>query len=117
MRKAKQPRVKIAVLDSGVDSMKDLLIKGAMSRKRIRKGWSPAGTSPEHFRDTYGHGTHVTRLLLEIAPLAEIYVAKVCEDKNLDESKVQDIVDVSFSPSLGSFLIITTQNSQVKCRQ
>lgn len=34
------------------------------------------GDDPTDFQDQYGHGTHVVRLLLYIAPLAEIYVAK-----------------------------------------
>jgi hypothetical protein len=93
-----------------VDSENDIIIRGALSKTRIRAGWSPKGTMKEHFQDTYGHGTHVTRLLLKTAPLAEIYVAKISEEKNLDESRVQDIVDVRFT-----FSITTTWSRDERC--
>ncbi|KAG4444053.1 hypothetical protein IFR05_000513 [Cadophora sp. M221] len=87
-------KIRIAVLDSGVDSKNDKLICGAFKNKRISdSGWSRTGTTKEHFHDTYGHGTHVVRLLLKTAPLAEIHIAKITEGKNLDEGRVQDIVD------------------------
>ncbi|KAK1763247.1 hypothetical protein QBC33DRAFT_480070 [Phialemonium atrogriseum] len=92
-KSTKHAKIKIAVLDSGVDFKNDLVIRGALSKKRIRAGWGPTGTAKKDFLDSYGHGTHVTRLLLRTAPLAEIYVAKISEDKHLDESKVQDMVD------------------------
>ncbi len=71
-------------------------IRGPLKAKppSIRKGWGPTGLTKQDFHDSYGHGTHVTRMLLKTAPLAEIYVAKVTENRDLDESRVGDIVKV-----------------------
>ncbi|KAF5486221.1 hypothetical protein CGCF413_v013453 [Colletotrichum fructicola] len=84
-------KVRIAILDSGV-SRKDTLIKGAFQAGIIQGVWGPGGTDRKDYDDTYGHGTHVARLLLETAPLAELYIAKVCDDKFLDENKLDNIV-------------------------
>ena len=70
--------MKIAVLDSGIDS-KHPFIKAALATKRIQVARSFVNNSNSS-EDSFGHGTHVTNLLLEVAPDAELYVAKVTED-------------------------------------
>ncbi|EFY91869.1 Peptidase S8 [Metarhizium acridum CQMa 102] len=85
-------KIKIAVLDSGLD-YHDAFIKGAIKTRYITDRWSPTGTDWEDVLDIYGHGTHVTRLLLDTAPLAEICGAKFSRDKNLDESEMQVIAN------------------------
>ena len=87
-------RIKIAVLDSGVDE-DDGVIRGAIKTKRIvaRKSW--VGNDEDH-HDTYGHGTHVVRLLRKTAPTADIYVAKICNGKFINDEFMPGIAEVSF---------------------
>ncbi|KAL8420549.1 hypothetical protein RB594_003365 [Gaeumannomyces avenae] len=89
-------RVRIAVLDTGlhIDDSDTLLLGGArriqteLSRSFLgaEKGW-------EDCDDTHGHGTHVVRLLLKLSPRAEIVVIKVSEDRSLESTKLQQLVD------------------------
>jgi subtilisin family serine protease len=72
------PAVKIAVLDTGIDS-KHPFINGAMKTRRIKAAKSFVNTNSST-EDTFGHGTHVAKLLLDVAPEAELYVAKVAEE-------------------------------------
>ncbi|KAJ2981443.1 hypothetical protein NUW58_g6689 [Xylaria curta] len=84
-------RIRVAILDTGVD-VKDIMIKGALG-SRIKDRRSFVGPSPSNRIDTYGHGTHVARLLLKMAPAAEIYIAKISEGKNLDNSRMSSITE------------------------
>ncbi|KAF5670911.1 thermostable alkaline protease [Fusarium heterosporum] len=75
--------VKIAVLDTGCDA--DLAFCKLPKRKKCIKGWKDF-TKEDDVEDTsqsktmmdeYGHGSLMTRLVMEAAPLAHIYVARV----------------------------------------
>ncbi|KAF3926614.1 M-protease [Arthrobotrys entomopaga] len=76
-------KIRIAVLDSGVDDS-DGTVKFAIRTKRIVERRSWVGNQSD-CQDTYGHGTHVTRLLLQTAPEAAIYVAKICNGKIIND--------------------------------
>ncbi|KAI1740736.1 hypothetical protein F4680DRAFT_465012 [Xylaria scruposa] len=82
-------RIRVAILDTGVDPS-DRMIKAAL-RNRIRDRHSFVGSDPSEHVDTCGHGTHVARLLLKIAPTAEIFIGKICEGKHLDNSLMSSI--------------------------
>ncbi len=86
------PAVKIAVLDTGIDSDHPS-IKGALKIKRIQmaRSFVKNDKSPE---DRFGHGTHVTQLLLDVAPDAQLYVAKVAEKETIPQD--HNIAEVSF---------------------
>lgn len=76
----KGSRIKIAILDTGLDlGHPDLWArKGRIKDIRI---WSN-GCNGERNRkagDSSGHGTHVTTLLLDIAPDCDVYIAKIAE--------------------------------------
>jgi subtilisin family serine protease len=75
------PAVKIAALDTGID-LKHPFINGALKSKRIQVARSFVNNddSPE---DSFGHGTHVTKLILDVAPDAELYIAKVAKEGNI----------------------------------
>lgn len=88
-------KIRIAVLDSGVDDT-DSMIRAAVRSLRIKKRMSFVGKDNDH-QDTYGHGTHVTRLLLQIAPAAEIYIAKICTGKLINEEFMPGIAKVGLS--------------------
>ncbi|KAG4434252.1 hypothetical protein IFR05_010271 [Cadophora sp. M221] len=82
LRRSNGKRVKIAILDTGVDlSHPDFKEDQSASRmnRRIK--------APEDFldiegkaHDTCGHGTHGVGLLRKVAPEADIYVARVAKD-------------------------------------
>ncbi|EGU77399.1 hypothetical protein FOXB_12079 [Fusarium oxysporum f. sp. conglutinans Fo5176] len=80
--------VKIAILDTGCDA--DLPFCKIPSRKKSIRAWKDFTTDKSEdmseancMEDQYGHGSLMTRLVMEAAPLAHIYVARVA--KNTDE--------------------------------
>ena len=97
-------KIRIAVLNTGID-LTDPMIKPAMPYIIDKRSWVG---SPESYMDRYGHGTHVTRLLLHMAPAAEIYVAKISDDKGVRPKDMSRIAGVSLPFPLGhlSLLII-----------
>ena len=84
--------IRIAILDSGVDDM-DPVIRGAIRSGRIIRRRSWVGNIDDH-QDTYGHGTHVTRLLLKSGPAAEICIAKICKGKVISAEFMHGIAKV-----------------------
>ena len=71
--------VRIAILDTGVNSSHPEIQKEVKPGGRIRecKGF------PEAFdpvADKTGHGTHITSVLLQTAPHAALYIARVADD-------------------------------------
>ncbi|RYP72076.1 hypothetical protein DL771_004407 [Monosporascus sp. 5C6A] len=86
-------KIRIAVLDSGVDDT-DSKIRPAIKFGRINAGKSRSFVGrPDDWQDSYGHGTHVTRLLLETAPAAEIYVGKICTGKMINDEFIPRIAE------------------------
>jgi len=72
-------RVKVAVLDTGID-WSDSFILGAKDRIIEWKNWTDDREDQEcrqQVHDSAGHGTHVTALLLKIAPEAKVYISRV----------------------------------------
>ena len=87
-------KIRIVVLDSGVDDT-DPKIRFAIKFKRINENKSKSFVGrPHEWQDTHGHGTHVTRLLLETAPAAEIYVGKICTGKMINDKCLPGIAQV-----------------------
>lgn len=93
-------RIRIAILDTGVDSENKMIrdsLKPHLITKQIRikerKSWVG---SDEQYQDICGHGTHVARLLLRIAPEAELYIAKISDQVDGGPESLQRIADVSF---------------------
>ncbi|CZR51216.1 uncharacterized protein PAC_01091 [Phialocephala subalpina] len=75
-------RVKIAILDTGID-MTDHFI--SENRHRIKaKSFLPNDNSVE---DIHGHGTHAAALLLRVAKNADIYIARITKTNDLLDPK------------------------------
>ncbi|CVK98062.1 uncharacterized protein FMAN_12180 [Fusarium mangiferae] len=81
----RHPRIRIAVLDSGV-SKEIALINGAIATKHINSSKSKSFVDAEDSwqQDTHGHGSQMVQLLLRTAPTAEIYVGKICTGKTVE---------------------------------
>lgn len=80
-RRKRDPHVRIAILDTGVDRALH-----ALEKVQGFRGFDPV-PDIDYF-DTVGHGTHSIGLLLKVAPNAQIYVAKVTE---WDEKTKEDV--------------------------
>lgn len=67
--------IRIAVLDTGC-SIDAPFFDFVGQRRRIKgwRDWVEHSTSPT---DCHGHGTHLVTLLLQVAPHAEIFIARV----------------------------------------
>lgn len=102
-RKDDQKRVRIAILDTGVD-ISHPKIRAAQDTNRIVAYFpESADQTPDAdskfldpLRDLHGHGTHGTSVLLRTAPNAAIYIAKVADEdgklRNDDIVKVHTFV-------------------------
>ncbi|KAE8361736.1 peptidase S8/S53 domain-containing protein [Aspergillus caelatus] len=88
-RDREDEKVKIAVLDSGIDPDHPDLVK---HRGRIVEcqDWTSSKVGTQ---DVVGHGTHTTALLLKIAPVSTIYVAKVFDSSTANESTRQHVAE------------------------
>jgi subtilisin family serine protease len=88
-------RVKIAVLDSGVD----------LSHPKIRsnieeiEGFNPepvvskSFVGPDDSLDPLGHGTHITGTILSIAQGAKLFVGRVVrKDKRVDPEALAEVI-------------------------
>jgi hypothetical protein len=100
-------RIRIAVLDSGVDDT-DSMIRAAIKFGRIntQRSKSFVGRPDEWQQDTHGHGTHATQLLLKTAPAAEIYIGKICTGKVINDEFMPGIAKVGLP--LSPLLVIST---------
>lgn len=90
---AKQ-KVRIAVLDTGVNPKDDRINMSLATTKdrRIAERRSWVGRGQEDHGDTCGHGTHITRILTDLAPSAKIYIAKISQGL---EVKQEDMVGIA----------------------
>jgi hypothetical protein len=93
----KHDRIKVAILDTGVDENDETII-AAQEYDSIKpencKGF------PEEFnpmRDTVGHGTHAASVLFKTAPLASIYIARITDETGLipSDDNYKSTVEVS----------------------
>ncbi|KAH7303436.1 peptidase S8/S53 domain-containing protein [Rhexocercosporidium sp. MPI-PUGE-AT-0058] len=101
-------RVRIAVLDTGIDLNHPAITKCRTSIVEYHS-WVVDDTS---ISDVCGHGTHIASVLLKLAPWADLYIAKVFKDANdvgntgvdavvkaIDHARTQwkvDIISLSF---------------------
>lgn len=67
--------MKVAILDSDVDDTHSSLDTGQIRDKR---NWT-ASKFKKSTRDIEGHGTFTASLIIDFAPDAELYIAKIAE--------------------------------------
>ncbi|KAL8371633.1 hypothetical protein RB595_001433 [Gaeumannomyces hyphopodioides] len=94
-------RVKIAILDTGIDMTNDLF-SAEEARKRIKKREDFLREDPlrTDAHDKYGHGSHCAGLLRRTAPAADIYVARVAKDSDteIDPQVVVNAIERAYKP-------------------
>lgn len=88
-------KIRIAIIDTGIDNT-DNIIKGALDDERIKEccgfvNGPDAAPDPNDVQDKFGHGTHVARLVLNAAPSAEVYIAKIADDKTVNRTDLHRI--------------------------
>lgn len=93
-------KIRIAILDTGIDVESDTLIKTAIGEGRIKErcGFvNDPDSSPDScgYQDVNGHGTHVTRLILNAAPSAEILIAKISNGVTMSRQHLHGIAKVN----------------------
>ena len=102
-------KVKIAVLDTGIDTTHEYIKKtwkrptlGAGGRRLNDAGYLNFLTTPPSTKivgDAFGYGTHVAGIILQLAPDAELYVARVFRsgsfDQNSEPGCAQRVAEVS----------------------
>lgn len=81
-------RIRIAILDTGVDE-KNGFIKGVRRLRNLKDKKDKTLKQFESFvegpkDDSYGHGTNVAALVLKIAPEADLYIAKISHGQEMD---------------------------------
>jgi subtilisin family serine protease len=101
-------RVKIAVLDTGID-WSDSYILGAKDRIADWKNWAgdlQDRDSKQQVHDNAGHGTHVTSLLLKTAPEAQLYVCRIANQNGaiVSPKKIAEVSLPTHSSTLLKYL-------------
>ncbi|KAM3479704.1 hypothetical protein MY5147_001617 [Beauveria neobassiana] len=99
MQKFAISKVRIAVIDSGISSsdseiriaLRDSDIGLGLRDRRIAGLRNFCGTSVDDCEDYHGHGTTVAKILLEAAPQAEIYIAKVTNSSTVSDDELHNV--------------------------
>jgi hypothetical protein len=98
-------RVKIAILDTGIDSQSSYL-------KHI-KGYKDFVEKKEQRIDMTGHGTMGVHLLFKMLNTADIYVARVFEGEKADGNTAKPVEEVRADVSPPRALLISSRQSNM----
>ena len=79
-------RVTVAVLDTGID-LQHSSVKAYIHTNRIKGRKDLLTDGSDNVQDHCGHGTHVAASLLNLAPCADIYVARITKSLQLEKSE------------------------------
>ena len=86
-------RIRITILDTGYD---DDSVLFDSCRDRL-KGWKDFIEGAAAGTDVDGHGTHLVALIMQIAPEADVYVARVARNSKELQFAINNVAEVRFS--------------------
>lgn len=81
-------RIKIAILDTGID--RDNMGLAEDTNIKERRAFGSSSTEDSH--DTIGHGTHLAGLLRKVSPHAHIFIAKVTKPRDMEVKEIERAV-------------------------
>ena len=98
-RKDLQKAVRVALLDTGVDS-RHAQFQNALRTKKIR-GFRGFPDSLDPLSDKNGHGTHGASIFMRAAPHASLYIARIADDHGIiaSDDNYAAVVEVHFGIS------------------
>jgi len=86
-RNGTRERVRIAILDTGIDPQ-DEFLSGCRDRIKGYRSWvDDAEDGDTNILDEFGHGTHSCALLCTAAPEADICIGRISKKKTLTSPK------------------------------
>lgn len=85
-------RIKVAILDSGIDLGNTDIDAQLDQIKDIRSWVDDKSGLKVHDGDSSGHGTHIAGIILDLAPNVDIYIAKVTKFRELEN--ISQILEV-----------------------
>lgn len=85
--KTNQERIKVAVLDTGIDSNCTHALSRENDTVKEQMDFTTDGHSNSAM-DTDGHGTQVAGLVLDIAPQTDLYIARIC--RGMDQGDTEN---------------------------
>lgn len=88
----KNERIRIAVLDTGYDPQAIFFDRDRTPRI---KGWKDCVERDQIHKDDDGHGTHVLSVLMQVAPAADIYVARIARSTSDLPNSSANVAEVS----------------------
>lgn len=92
-RKAKITKsIRVAILDTRCRC--DLPFFQNSQRSTRIKGWKDFAKGSTNKADAFGHGTFMTRLLMHVAPIVDIYLVRVAENTDELEHNEDNIAEV-----------------------
>jgi hypothetical protein len=98
-------RLKVAILDSGVDG----------NHPKIKDERKPGGrilgfesfSSGSAIKDSCGHGTHIVGILLDLAPNVDLYIVKITDSRDCDtrtqRTQIVEVINAMFSVYKGLY--------------
>lgn len=87
-------RVSVAILDTGYDPDSGSGFFDHGSVNNHLKGWKDFVGAGDRPQDTDGHGTHTVSLLMQVAPEADIFVARVARNSKELETCSENVAQV-----------------------
>ncbi|KFA48129.1 hypothetical protein S40293_10226 [Stachybotrys chartarum IBT 40293] len=92
----RKEKIRVAIIDTGIDTDDDITIEQAVEDGRIKErcgfvNGPDAKPDPYDYKDNFGHGTHVARFMLWMAPAVELYIAKISNEPTIQPNDLHRV--------------------------